>query len=113
MGFSTENNASGSSANGSKGFKPADRFLNMSITGLDGKPVKVGFIGLHIDVPAEKAIIDYIESSASVLAAPGERFKGLTEPAIQEMLISDVLGAITGDYKSAASKKTFAGFKFA
>lgn len=73
-------------------FKKADRFLNLYITGLDGKPVKVSFIGLHADVPHEKAIIDYLDANPEKTG--------------------DVLSAFTADYRSSVSTKTFAGFKF-
>lgn len=91
MAFNPSNNAS--STTSTKGdFKKADRFLNLYITGLDGKPVKVSFIGLHADVPHEKAIIDYLDANPEKTG--------------------DVLSAMTADYRSSVSTKTFAGFKF-
>jgi len=88
MGFSS---STGSTT--TKGeFKKADRFLNLYITGIDGKPVKVSFIGLHIDVPAENAIIEYLDANPDKT--------------------SDVLTAMTADYRSATPVKAFVGFKF-
>lgn len=91
MAFNPSTTATSSTSN--KGdFKKADRFLNLYITGLDGKPVKVSFIGLHADVPHEKAIIDYLDANPEKTG--------------------DVLSAFTADYRSSVSTKTFAGFKF-
>lgn len=86
------NPSTSTASSSSKEFKKADRFLNLYITGLDGKPVKVSFIGLHADVPHEKAIIDYLDANPDKTG--------------------DVLGAFTADYRSSVSTKTFAGFKF-
>jgi len=90
MGFSSSSTGSTTTAKGE--FKKADRFLNLYITGIDGKPVKVSFIGLHIDVPAENAIIEYLDANPDN--------------------VSDVLTAMTADYRSATPVKAFVGFKF-
>ena len=74
-------------------FKKADWFLNLSITDAVGNVSKLGFIGLHNDVPSEKGIIDYL------VANPGKE--------------SDVIAMITGEFRSGiAAVKPFAGFAF-
>lgn len=91
MAFNQSSTASSTTTN--KGdFKKADRFLNLYITGLDGKPIKVSFIGLHADVPHEKAIMDYLDANPDKTG--------------------DVISAMTADYRSATPVKAFAGFKF-
>lgn len=89
MAFTSSTTVPSTSSN-KDNFKKADRFLNLYITGLDGKPVKVSFIGLHADVPHEKAIIDYLDANPDKTG--------------------DVLSAMSADYRSSA--KIFAGFKF-
>jgi hypothetical protein len=91
MAFTSSTSGSGANE-GTKGFKKADRFINLYLTGLDGKPVKVSFIGLHADVPHEQAIIDYLDANPE-----GTK---------------DVLSAMTADYRNGVSTKVFAGFKF-
>ena len=91
MAFTSSTTVPSTSSN-KDNFKKADRFLNLYITGLDGKPVKVSFIGLHADVPHEKAIIDYLDANPEKTG--------------------DVLSAMSADYRSSVSTKTFAGFKF-
>ena len=91
MAFNQSSTAS-STTTGNDKFKKADRFLNLYITGLDGKPIKVSFIGLHADVPHEQAIIEYLDANPDKT--------------------SDVISAMTADYRSATPVKAFAGFKF-
>ena len=92
MAFNPSTSPASTTTAGNDKFKKADRFLNLYITGLDGKPIKISFIGLHADVPAENAIIEYLDANPDKTA--------------------DVLSAMTADYRSAAPTKVFAGFKF-
>lgn len=91
MAFNPDNSGSTGNNTASRKDKKADRFLNLYITGNDGKPVKVSFIGLHMDVPHEKAIIDYLDANPAG--------------------IDNVLGAFTAVYRTA-TPKPFVGFSF-
>lgn len=93
MAFNTNSSATTTTTESSgKGFVKADRFLNLYIKDNEGKDVKVSFIGLHENIPHEKAIIDYLDANPEDVGA--------------------VLNAFTADYRSAVSTKKFAGFKF-
>ena len=93
MAFNTNSSATTTTTESSgKGFVKADRFLNLYIKDNSGKDVKVSFIGLHLSVPHEKAIIDYLDANPEKTG--------------------DVLSAMSADYRSSVSTKTFAGFKF-
>lgn len=92
MAFNPSTSPASTTTAGNDKFKKADRFLNLYITGLDGKPVKVSFIGLHADVPHEKAIMDYLDANPDKTG--------------------DVISAMTADYRSSTPVKAFAGFKF-
>lgn len=91
MAYNTETTKS---TNVTKGeFVKADWFLNLTIADAVGNVTKLGFIGLHNNVPAEKAIIDYL------VANPGKE--------------ADVIGSMTGEFRSGvAAVKPFAGFAF-
>jgi hypothetical protein len=93
MAFNTSTTPATTTTETTKGFVKADRFLNLYIKDNDGKDIKVSFIGLHENIPHENAIIRHLDANP-------------------ESGITDVLNALSADYRSATSTKNFVGFKF-